>query len=181
MSNFFKSLMGKLRIADDDNTEDEFYDEDDFDMEEDEAAEEKPSFDTRPVIESGYEEERAVSRKTLPFTSKRSTRVSSMSDHRTNSIINVIKPSMMSDAKEITERLRENRSVLLNLEGIDMDLAQRLLDFASGTCYAIDGDIKRITSYIYVCIPNNVEVAGAVQDMLNGAFEDTDPTVSLYR
>lgn len=175
MANIFKTLMGKLKIADDENTEDEFFDDDlDYEDEEDEV---RPSFESRPVIEAS-EEERPVSRKTLPFSSKKNTKVSSMSDRRAGTI-NVIKPSMMSDAKEITDRLRENRSVLLNLEGVDMDLAQRLLDYASGTCYAIDGDIKRITSYIYVCIPNNVEVAGAVQD-LTDAFEGQVSATDFY-
>lgn len=51
----------------------------------------------------------------------------------------VIKPRSMEDTHEITETLQENCTVVLNMEGIDMDLAQRIIDFSSGSCYALHG------------------------------------------
>ena len=51
----------------------------------------------------------------------------------------VIKPTSVEDAREITETLLANRTVVLNLEGLDVDIAQRIIDFTSGSCFAISG------------------------------------------
>ena len=52
----------------------------------------------------------------------------------------VIKPTSVEDGREITETLLANRTVVLNLEGIDVDVAQRIIDFASGSTFAIGGN-----------------------------------------
>ena len=54
-------------------------------------------------------------------------------------LVCVIKPTSIEDAREITETLLANRTVVLNLEGLDVDIAQRIIDFTSGSCFAISG------------------------------------------
>lgn len=83
----------------------------------------------------------------------------------------VIKPHSMEDAKEITETLLSDCTVVLNMEGLDMDLAQRIIDFSSGSCYAIDGNLKKISNYIFIITPSNVDISGDFQGILNGAFD----------
>ena len=56
----------------------------------------------------------------------------------------VIKPRSMEDTREITDTLLANCTVVLNMEGLDVDIAQRIIDFSSGSCYAIDGNLKNI-------------------------------------
>ncbi|MEE0418562.1 MAG: cell division protein SepF [Lachnospiraceae bacterium] len=83
----------------------------------------------------------------------------------------VIKPHSMEDAREITETLLANCTVVLNMEGLDLDIAQRIIDFSSGSCYAINGNLQKISSYIFIITPASVDVSGDFQEILSGAFE----------
>lgn len=83
----------------------------------------------------------------------------------------VIKPSTVEDAREITETLLANRTVVLNLEGLDVDIAQRIIDFTSGSCFAISGNLQKISHYIFIITPASVDISGDFQDILGGSFE----------
>lgn len=85
----------------------------------------------------------------------------------------VVKPTSIEDAREITETLLNNRTVVLNLEGIDVDLAQRIIDFTSGSCFAISGNLQKISRYIFIVTPASVDISGDFQDILGGAFESS--------
>lgn len=84
----------------------------------------------------------------------------------------VIKPSTVEDAREITETLLANRTVVLNLEGLDVDIAQRIIDFTSGSCFAISGNLQKISHYIFIITPASVDISGDFQDIF-GAGIDT--------
>lgn len=79
----------------------------------------------------------------------------------------VIKPISFNDAREITETLLMNRPVILNVEGLDVDIAQRIIDFASGSCFAISGNLQKISNYIFILTPSNVEISGDFQSLLD--------------
>ena len=83
----------------------------------------------------------------------------------------VIKPSSVEDAREITETLLANRTVVLNLEGLDVDVAQRIIDFTSGSCFAIAGNLQKISHYIFIITPASVDISGDFQDLFGGSFE----------
>lgn len=83
----------------------------------------------------------------------------------------VVRPASMEDAREITETLLAKCTVVLNMEGMDLDLAQRIIDFTSGSCYAISGNLQKISNYIFIITPANVDISGDFQDILNGAFD----------
>lgn len=83
----------------------------------------------------------------------------------------VIKPHSMEDSREITETLLANCTVVLNMEGLDLDIAQRIIDFASGSCYAIDGNLQKISNYIFIITPSSVDISGDFQEILTGAFD----------
>ena len=83
----------------------------------------------------------------------------------------VIKPTSVEDAREITDTLLENHTVLLNMEGLDVDMAQRIIDFTSGSTYAISGNLQKISHYIFILTPKNVDVSGDFQEILSGAFD----------
>lgn len=82
----------------------------------------------------------------------------------------VIKPISVEDAREITETLLANRTVVLNLEGLDVDIAQRIIDFTSGSCFAISGNLQKISHYIFIITPASVDISGDFQDIF-GSFE----------
>ncbi len=83
----------------------------------------------------------------------------------------VIKPTSVEDAREITETLLANRTVVLNLEGLDVDIAQRIIDFTSGSCFAISGNLQKISHYIFIITPASVDISGDFQDILSGSFD----------
>ena len=83
----------------------------------------------------------------------------------------VIKPTTVEDAREITETLLANRTVVLNLEGLDVDVAQRIIDFTSGSCFAIAGNLQKISHYIFIITPASVDISGDFQDILAGSFD----------
>ena len=83
----------------------------------------------------------------------------------------VIKPTSVEDAREITETLLANRTVVLNLEGLDVDIAQRIIDFTSGSCFAISGNLQKISHYIFIITPASVDISGDFQELLSGAFD----------
>lgn len=81
----------------------------------------------------------------------------------------VIKPSSMEDTREIADTLVDNSTVILNLEGIDVELAQRIIDFTSGACYSLGGSLQKVSSYIFVLGPSNVDITGDLQNILGGS------------
>ena len=105
----------------------------------------------------------AASPKITPMrSSKRGTQAPNME-------VCVIKPSSMEDTREIADTLVDNSTVILNLEGIDMELAQRIIDFTSGACYSLGGSLQKVSSYIFVLGPYNVDITGDLQNILGGS------------
>ena len=70
----------------------------------------------------------------------------------------------MRKHKIFLNNLKNKRAVVVNLQRIDREQGIRIVDFLSGTVYAIGGDIQRIGTDIFLCVPENVEVAGAISD-----------------
>ena len=83
----------------------------------------------------------------------------------------VIKPTSVDDGREITETLLSNRTVVLNLEGLDVNIAQRIIDFASGSTYAIGGSLQKISQYIFILTPASVDISGDIQGYFDGSFD----------
>ena len=82
----------------------------------------------------------------------------------------VIKPTSFEDAREIAETLLADRTVILNMEGMDLGLAQRIIDFISGSCFAIDGNLQKISNYIFIVTPSAVDISGDLQGIMD-AFD----------
>ena len=83
----------------------------------------------------------------------------------------LIKPQSMDDAKDLTDTLLSGQTVLLNLEGIDRDMAQRIIDFACGSTYAVRGTLQNISNYIYVIAPQSVGVSGDFPQAVTGSLD----------
>ena len=84
----------------------------------------------------------------------------------------LVKPEKYEEAAAIADHLNTKRSVVLNLESTNRDIARRLLDFLSGVAYANNGQIKRVANSTYIITPYNVDVMGDLIDELenNGMF-----------
>ena len=71
--------------------------------------------------------------------------------------IKIAKPSSYEDAAEICDALKNKQIVLINTKSLSTKIAQRLIDFVSGTCYALEGDFQEIEKGVFVVTPLNVE------------------------
>ena len=84
----------------------------------------------------------------------------------------LVKPEKFEDASSIADHLREKRTVVLNLESTNKEIARRLLDFLSGVAYANEGKIKKVAISTYIITPYNVDILGDLIDELenNGLY-----------
>jgi len=71
----------------------------------------------------------------------------------------VISPLAFNDAQEVADRFRSGSPVIMNLQSADRDLARRLIDFASGLCYGLSGQMDKVADKVYLVTPNDVEVS----------------------
>ena len=76
------------------------------------------------------------------------------------------------DAKEICDYLLAGKAVVLNMEGIHTETAQRIIDFTSGSTYSMNGNLQKISNYIFIATPQSVELSGDFQDLLTGGNLD---------
>lgn len=144
--------------------DDDFYDDDYYDDEV--QIEEKPK-KLQAVKEEPAIEDDKPSKKSAPkVTPMRQSRKTGNGME-----VCVIKPTSIEDAREITETLLANRTVVLNLEGLDVDIAQRIIDFTSGSCFAISGNLQKISHYIFIITPAIVDISGDFQEILSGSFD----------
>ena len=141
--------------------EDDYYDDDYYD-------EPEPARKSSPIKEDITTEEEKPVKKTIPkVTSMRPMK--KMMDSGME--VCVIRPTTVEDAREITETLLANRTVVLNLEGLDVEIAQRIIDFTSGSCFAMSGNLQKISHYIFIITPASVDISGDFQDILSGSFD----------
>lgn len=165
-------FLDVMKLSDDDDYEDDDFFDDDFEEEDDYEEKprrslfnkkEKPSYDD----EDDFEPKRS---------SRSNTKVTPMRQpaaRRSGPAMEVcvIKPNNVDDTREITETLLSGRTVILNLEGMDLEIAQRIIDFTSGATFAIDGNLQKISNFIFLVTPANVDISGDLQDLLGSSFD----------
>ena len=103
-------------------------------------------------------------------------------DERRNKVVNIhattqlkvilVKPERFENASEIADQLKDKRTVVLNLESTNKDVARRLIDFLSGVAYAGEGKIKKVAANTYIITPYHVDIEGDLIDELenNGLY-----------
>lgn len=160
-------VLGAMQYSDDGDYDD--YDDDEYYEESSNNRRGGKRGMKSQTLDDDYEEEEAAPAKAKPA---RSTTRNGRSRMMSNGMeVVVIKPTSVDDAREITDTLLENHTVLLNMEGLDVDMAQRIIDFTSGSTYAIDGNLQKISHYIFILTPKSVDVSGDFQEILSGAFD----------
>lgn len=76
----------------------------------------------------------------------------------------LLEPRAYSESQQIADYLKNNSSVVVNLRRVTADQAKRIVDFLSGTIYAISGDLQKLGGGIFLCTPNSVNVEGKISD-----------------
>lgn len=183
----FDRLINGLHFNNSQNEDEYDMDNEQFDDEED-LDEEQPRRrglfsgrraernDPEPEDEPRYEDDRPQRQPIIRQQPQRSS--APMVPSRRNSSaagmqVRIIRPGTFDQASEIADTLLVKRTVLLNLEGLDVNTAQRIVDFASGACYALHGNFMRISNFIIVITPEEVDIAGDVDSNANlmGMFQ----------
>lgn len=178
MGKFGDKFLNILKLNDE---YDDDYDEyDDVDEDEDDDYEESAiqksqkkisRFDAAKMQSQEMEQE-PVTASRNKFGSRAQGKVVPMRNQKGGAMeVCVIKPANVDDAREITDTLLSGRAVILNLEGLHVDVAQRIIDFTSGSCYSIDGNLQKVSSYIFIITPKTVDISGDFQDLLSGGFD----------
>ncbi|MDQ0860212.1 cell division protein SepF [Bacillus sp. V2I10] len=103
-----------------------------------------------------------------PFAAKPQTKqnVVSLQSVQKSSKVVLCEPRVYAEAQDVADQLKNRRAVVVNLQRIQHDQAKRIVDFLSGTVYAIGGDIQKIGANIFLCTPDNVDVAGSISEIV---------------
>lgn len=143
-SRFMNKMWNLLGVETDD---DEFGYEEDFD-------------DTQAVP---YEEEKEANVNVAPATpfSNKKNKVVGMPGMQQVKVI-ISQPSTFEQSEEICEHLKEKKSIIVNLEYVNKDVARRIVDFISGAVYGLDGNIQKISNSIFLVAPTNYEITNEV-------------------
>ena len=85
----------------------------------------------------------------------------------------VVMPTSFNQAQEVADKYKGSQPVIMNLQGADRDLSRRLIDFASGLCYGLGGQMERVANQVYLLTPTNVEVSPEERRRLHERGYDT--------
>lgn len=164
---FMDKILDVMRLNEDDYE----FDNDDYEFDDDyeeEVKEKKPSRKERKEeqqpkrTETNFdmaEKRQKNANKITPITKNKRQGQAGME-------VCVIKPSAIEDELEITETLLNGRTVVINMEGLNVEVAQRIIDFTSGATYAMHGNLQKISNYIFLATPNGVDISGDIQNLM---------------
>lgn len=134
--------------------------------------------------DADYEEDNDLGlEESMPRSKKRETdEPAAEAPRKGNKVVNInataqlqvvlVKPERFDDASAVADHLNAKRTVVLNLESANKDVARRILDFLSGVAYANDGQIKKVANCTFIITPYNVGLMGDLLDELenNGLY-----------
>ncbi|MBR1729520.1 MAG: cell division protein SepF [Selenomonadaceae bacterium] len=155
---FIDKISGKFGLVDNDEMEEKIEEEK---MEQPKKPEKRPEPTVIPAFGAIDSNPKApidnfVGHNVVDFNSQIASRKSSAP--MVKSKINTIRPKTFDQAQEVANSLREKVPVIINFEDTDTETARRIIDFISGTTYAINGDIKKVGQDVFICAPNSVTV-----------------------
>lgn len=93
-----------------------------------------------------------------PSKGKKNSNIVNLPTAQKQMKVMVVEPFAFDDAQHIADHLKNRKPVVVNLENCDKEVAKRMIDFISGTTYALGGSIQKIGNDIFLCAPNNVDV-----------------------
>ncbi len=154
----FSKLMENFSMNSDD---DEGYLDDDYEDDDFDDASQKSGFFSKKS--STYDNQQT--QKKPGFLSR--TNVIPMKHTDGGMQVTMIKPAGMDDSREICDNLLDGKAVVLNMEGMNTEIAQRIIDFTSGATYSMGGNLQMISKFIFIATPESVELSGDFQDIFS--------------
>ena len=170
MANILKNFLNSMKLTEDDDYED-------YLEEESEKEQKKAKRLERMAQKAEINEEPPKNQSSTTANEIRKERVSRMERNSANKVVPIratskglevciMKPTSFEDSQEICDMLLSGRATVINLEGFDDKLAQRTMDFVSGSVYAINGKLHRISNCIFIVSPDTVDISGDYLDLI---------------
>ena len=188
MSKFIQSILDSLKLTDEDDFEDDLEDDEPVvrrretqkaeRAERETAAAREPvapqppkRFEAKPMRSSqvrtsyeepaeSYEQPRRVTRQERQPVPMRSAASAGLE-------LIIRQPTSFNDSQEICDLLKQDRAIIINLEKVEPELAQKMMDFISGAIYALDAKIHQISGYIFCISPEKVDISGDYFSMIS--------------
>jgi cell division inhibitor SepF len=169
---FTQKLLNMMKFNDPDDYDEDFVDEYD-EIEEDEydnrrrapepEPEPEPEEEKKPVL--SFRRKKKEEKPAEPVRLEPASRVIPFyTKKEEGEIVKVIKPQEFNEAQIVADFLKEGKTIVVNLEGIEISQAQRIIDFIGGASFAVDGSLKAISNNIFIVAPGNIEVSGDLRD-----------------
>lgn len=167
------SLMDKfldvMRLNGDEEEDEYDFPSDDYEEEEYEEPKKKP-VRKEPKPEVTEEPKKNIS-KITPIGKSQKKQVAN-----TSMEVCVIKPTTIEEEIEIVDTILSGTTVLINMEGLNLEIAQRIIDFTSGATYAMHGSLQKVSNYIFLATPNGVDISGDIQTFVNALDSENNFT-----
>lgn len=179
-----KSFLDYFKLNDSgDDFDDDLFDEDDVDDDDYDDYEPKAA---QPAKASPYQSQKSSysaataqsaqkkqktakqTRSTAPSNNNKLVSINSSRSQYSSQHVYVIKPDEFDDAQMIIDHLRSGQAIVINMEGIELSTAQRIIDFIAGACYAVDGSLQAISGNIFIAAPNDIYVSGDLREEILG-------------
>ena len=184
MGKGFDKFLNMIRLSDD--YDDDYDDYDDYDDEHEDDFEDIPApVVKKKTIKKDTSEHKSETKTTAKKNSKSDQvfqpsqaaatsaapssrgKIVPMKTKVSRGEVCVLRPTVFEDSREISDVLLSGRAAVVNLEGIDLDVAQRIIDFISGSCYAMSGNIEKISNYIFIVTPESIEISGDIHNAIS--------------
>lgn len=179
MAGLMDMLLDKLHLNADDEDFYEFNEDEEIEEAPKKKASKKSNVSTVASADIVPESQKPMV-KVKP--SRSNSKVIPMRNNLSSMEVCVIKPSNFDeDAREISDTLLSGRAVIINLEGVHVNTAQRILDFTGGACYAINGNLKLVSNYIFIATPEAVDISGDFQELLGGVAGSDSSSITGIR
>lgn len=158
-----EDFLNIMRLNDD-------YDED---FEEEEEEEEEPPKPKKKSSRKENKEPKEVKKEKKEEPKKNISKITPINKNvkKQNSAgismeVCVIRPNSIEEEVEVVDTLLEGRTVLINMEGMNVETAQRIIDFTFGATYAMNGNLQKVSNYIFLATPNGVDISGDIQNIV---------------
>ncbi len=170
----FDKFLDKMNLSSYEDYDDD-YDTDEDDYEEKTSSRKNRKSGTDEIFEDRHEEQPAIKQarqKTpAPVSKQVSNKVVSMrKSYGSGMGVHIFRPKNVDEGRSISDTLSAGKAVILNLEGLDISVAQRIIDFTSGVVYSMNGKLENISNYIFVVAPETVEISGDYQENFTNSF-----------
>lgn len=178
---FLDSFLNKEKLMPDDDFDD--FDDEDMDDEIYDGPAKNKTTKFRKSSQSSYDDAAAAEEEAQTASRGRASKSGKVVPMRSTttkqSEVCMIMPKGYEDANEIADILLQGKSVVLNLEGMNVDAAQRVIDFASGACYTMGGNLQKISKKIFIVTPSSVELSGDFTNLLGDTIDLSSLNLNL--